>query len=421
MKESQIWLIWIISLFSILGVLMRPGKLPEWVWAVAGSILLIASGLVPIHTAGAAALKGTDVYFFLVGMMLLSEQARAEGLFDWVAKWATHHARGSSRRLFVLIYLAGIVVTVFLSNDATAVVLTPAVYAAVKKSGAKPAPYLFACALIANAASFVLPISNPANLVVFNDNMPSILQWLRLFGLPSLVSIAATYLVLRIWFRKSLSAPIESPTQSKEDDASEKLKPEGRWTAIGLVFVVAVLMIASSAGWSLGLPTFVSATATAAMIAIKKRKWPIEILKHIAWGVIPLVAGLFIIVEAISTAGALKWVHQFLTHTGQLPVLAGKLMSAFGVGILANLINNLPVGLISGMAVHHPDVPQSIRNAILIGVDLGPNLSVTGSLATLLWLMALRREKEPVNGWSFFKLGLVAMPVALALSVALLL
>src|SRR5438128_9260572 len=98
--------------------------------------------------------------------------------------------------MFTLIYIVGMLVTVFLSNDATAVVLTPAVYAAAKAAKAEPLPYLFVCAFIANAASFVLPISNPANLVVFGSRMPPLLLWLAQFGLPSVLSIGATYVAL---------------------------------------------------------------------------------------------------------------------------------------------------------------------------------------------------------------------------------
>ncbi len=119
-------------------------------------------------------------------MMLLSELARKEGVFDWLASHAIAASRGSRARLFSLIYLVGIVVTVFLSNDATAVVLTPAVYAAVQKARTKALPYLFICAFIANAASFVLPISNPANLVVYGKTLPPLVPWLRTFFLPSI-------------------------------------------------------------------------------------------------------------------------------------------------------------------------------------------------------------------------------------------
>ena len=137
-------------------------------------------------------------------MMFLAELARREGVFDWLAGLAVRAARGSPTRLFMLVYAVGILVTVFLSNDATAVVLTPAVYAVVKKARTTALPYLLSCAFIANAASFVLPISNPANLVVYGKQLPSLIPWLKLFLLPSLLSIAATFLVLWLLSRKEL-------------------------------------------------------------------------------------------------------------------------------------------------------------------------------------------------------------------------
>src|ERR1700678_3731196 len=141
--------------------------------------------------------------------MLVSESARRAGVFDWLASLAVTAARGSRARLFGLVYLVGIVVTVFLSNDATAVVLTPAVYAAVQKARTKPLPYLFICAFIANAASFVLPISNPANLVVYGKQLPPLLPWLKTFFLPSLCSILATYVALRWVVRRELEGKVE--------------------------------------------------------------------------------------------------------------------------------------------------------------------------------------------------------------------
>jgi len=160
---------WGIAALATGGVIIRPWRLPEAVWAVLGAGALVGFGLLSWSDALAGVRKGLDVYLFLTGMMLLAELARAEGLFDWLAAVAVALARGSPQRLFALVYAVGTVVTVLLSNDATAVVLTPAVYAATRAAGAPPLPYLFVCVFIANAASFTLPISNPANLVVFGD------------------------------------------------------------------------------------------------------------------------------------------------------------------------------------------------------------------------------------------------------------
>ncbi len=173
-------------------------------WAILGAALLAAFGLIPLRDVASAIGRGTDVYLFLAGMMLLAELARREGVFDWVASHAVRAARGSRMRLFALVYAVGVLVTIVLSNDATAVVLTPAVAVAVRKAKAEPLPYLFACAFIANAASFVLPISNPANLVVFAGAMPSLPRWLAAFALLSLVSIVATFAVLALISRRDL-------------------------------------------------------------------------------------------------------------------------------------------------------------------------------------------------------------------------
>src|ERR1700739_1701352 len=170
--------IWVISAIRIALMLFRPFGVPEFVWTAAGALLLCVFRLIPLKLAGYAVAEGMDVYLFLTGMMLLSELGRRDGVFAWLANSAGRGAAGSSRHLFTLIYGVGTVVTIFMSNDATAVVLTPAVFTAVRKSKAEPLPYLFACALIANAASFVLPISNPANLVVFRTRMPPLAQWL---------------------------------------------------------------------------------------------------------------------------------------------------------------------------------------------------------------------------------------------------
>ena len=195
--------IWTISLLTIVAIIFRPFRLNEAIWALGGCFALLIFGLILPSDALKGALKGNDVYFFLTGMMLLAETARQEKLFDWVASAAIKFARGSAGRLFILIYLAGIVITVFLSNDATAVVLTPAVAAATKKANVKkPLPFLFVCAFVANAASFVLPISNPANLVIYQSHLPSLGQWLAQYSIPSAVAIIFTFLLLKYLEKK---------------------------------------------------------------------------------------------------------------------------------------------------------------------------------------------------------------------------
>ena len=390
-------------------MLLRPRGIAEVWWIGAGALLLIGLRLVPLKLAGQAIAAGTDVYLFLTGMMLLSELAHDFGVFGWMASAAEQHANGSAVRLFSLIYVVGTLVTIFMSNDATAVVLTPAVLAAVRRARAEPLPYLFACALIANAASFVLPISNPANLVVFRGHMPPLAQWLASFALPSLLSIGSTYVVLRWCFRRELRARLPV------DRERTHLTGNGRLVLAGIVVVAITLMVVSAMKIDLGLPTCLCGLVITAGIAMRARTNPLSIARRVSWGVIPLVAGLFILMEAIVSVGALRYTAAALAWVEKLPSALAALLTGAVVGFGNNLINNLPLGLIAGSTLNSAHVQGVIQNAVLIGVDLGPNLSVTGSLATILWLIAMRREGLNVGFGTFLKVGIIAMPVALGL------
>jgi arsenical pump membrane protein len=401
----------LIVAISILLMLIRPGNIPEVYWVGGGALLLIVLRLTPLRLAGRAIAEGSDVYLFLIGMMLLSELAREHGVFNWLSSIAVRGANGSCSRLFTLVYGIGTIVTIFMSNDATAVVLTPAILSAVRKAKVEPLPYLFACALIANAASFVLPISNPANLVVFHNGMPPLARWLLYFGVPSVLAIVTTYAIMRVIFREELRGAIDTEV------SPEPLTGNSKLVLAGLAVMVFVLLTASSLKMDLGLPTCTAALVITAVLSIKSRSNPIGLAREISWGTLILVAGLFVMVDAMENIGALSVTKGWLAWAQRLPPAAGALVVGFTVGVANNLVNNLPLGLIAGATLQAAHVKGLVSHAVLIGIDLGPNLSVTGSLATILWLLALRREKLDVSFWRFLKVGAIAMPVALFFSI----
>ncbi len=400
-------LTWSISLLSILCMLIRPRGIAEAYWVCGGSLLLVLSRLLPARLAGHAVAAGLDVYLFLAGMMILAELAREEGVFDWIADLAGRHAQGSPQRLFLLIYCAGAIVTALFSNDATAVVLTPAVLAVVRRAKVPPKPHLLACALIANAASFVLPISNPANLVIYARHMPPLIQWLAMLILPSAASVGITFVTLRWLSRSELRGHIE------ELEAPVRLSLQGKLALSGLLLAAGSLIAASALGLALGAATCGAALVAMLIVLPRDRTMPLRVFRGVSWTILPLVAGLFVIVEALEQAGMLSLAVRSLHALASTSRILANLAVGFSVGLLSNGMNNLPVGLIGGAAVGAAHATGGLANAVLIGVDLGPNLSVTGSLATILWLIALRREKVEITAWQFLKAGMFAMPLAL--------
>ena len=401
---------WVIAALATGGVIIRPWGLPEAIWAVLGAAALVVFSLLPWADAMTAIGRGLDVYLFLAGMMLLAELAREEGLFDWLAALAARQAKGSASRLFALIYIVGIAVTALLSNDATAVVLTPAVYAAAKAAKAEPLPYLLICAFIANAASFVLPISNPANLVIYGNHMPTLGVWLWQFGVPSLISIAATFVALRL-------------TQRAHASRGDRQGDHG-FTAVG--------------GRKIdGLRHRPDGGRAVDGVRPRPETWRTDLLRGRADGCGHLAVEMASALERSSrhllesTAARRRAFHhrrRARSYRRDQPLEPGAERggrgvagcTAWGAGVMiaiaSNLMNNLPAGLIAGSAITAAPTPSVVVGAVLIGVDLGPNLSVTGSLATILWLVAMRREGEAVTARRFLGLGLIVMPPALILA-----
>jgi arsenical pump membrane protein len=394
------------------GILLRPRGVAEWVWAAAGAAALVVFGLLPLPGALAAVRRGSDVYLFLTGMMLLAEIARREGVFDWVAAHAVRAARGSGARLFALVYGTGVVVTAVLSNDATAVVLTPAVAAAVRGAGARPLPYLFACAFVANAASFILPISNPANLVVYGSAMPPLGSWLRALALPSAIAAGATYAALAWLSREDLRRPLAGAPPVPA------LGSAGRTALAGIAFTALALLVASARGAGLGAVTAVAAVLVLGAAGCADRPALLEVPRRVSWSILILVAGLFVMVAALDRTGLLNLARRGAELAAQGPLWSGAFAVATAAALVSNVANNLPSGLVAGTAVAGLHGAATIVNAAAVGIDLGPNLSVTGSLATVLWLTELRRESIELDALTFLRAGAIVMPPALLLAVA---
>ncbi|HWJ27434.1 MAG TPA: ArsB/NhaD family transporter, partial [Flavisolibacter sp.] len=168
----------------------------------------------------------------------------------------------------------------------------------------------------------------------------------------------------------------------------------------------------------LGLPTAIAGIIITVIVLIVTRQRPFKVIRGVSWSVLPLVAGLFMIVEALNKTGLTEQLSNLLRIHGEGSVHQTAWGSGISIALISNLVNNLPSGLIAGSALQITHVPEIVRSAMLIGVDLGPNLSVTGSLATILWLVALRREQQDISAWTFLKIGCLVMTIPLLCALA---
>ncbi len=301
-------------------------------------------------------------------------------------------------RLFTGFFCIAVVVTALLSNDGTIVLLTPAAIALASATDMRPLPLAFTVAFVANAASFILPISNPANLLVFS-RLPQLGPWLAVFTAPSAVAAACTYVILRMVYAGDLRAGCDSL------QTGATLSVDQRITAVTVGVSLALIVVVAGLGWPVGYATLAVAALSFAICGSRDRAAAVRVAREAPWSVVPLVAGLFVLVRALDSTGALESARILFRNASAMPPLLGRLYAG-GVTTLADaFINNLPAGVIARYALHGHGISAHVVHAVLVGIDLGPNLSITGSLATLLWLMLLRRGGIEVNGWRFLGLG----------------
>lgn len=403
-KRMHALAVWTIAALAIAAMLVRPWRTTEWIWPLAGAVLLTAAGLLPAGQAAAAARDGSEVYAFLFGMLALAELASVHGIFAWIGGMLVRRTGASAPVLFLWLFGIAVVVTAFLSNDGTIVLLTPVAVELARAARVRVAPFAYAVAFVANAASFILPFSNPANLVVFSP-LPALLPWLERFIVPSAAALACTYAILRLRYRRDLHR------SSAEIPAPSVLGPNARIILAVVCCSLAVLVAAAAFGWPVGYVALGVGSVSLLIAAMRDPAAALRTCRQAPWQVIPLVAGLFVIVRALDRTGVLSAAHALLARASLMPPVEGRLYAGAAVTFADALINNLPVSVIARYALHGAGVTPSVAHAALVGVDLGPNLSISGSLATLLWLMLLRREGVRINAWRFLGLGaLITIP-----------
>ena len=192
-----------------------------------------------------------------------------------------------------------------------------------------------------------------------------------------------------------------------------KLLPGAKTVLAGITFTAVVLLVCSALRIQLGLPTLATGIIISSIVFFRSGKNPFHVIRKISWAILPLVACLFIIVEALTKTGIIQHISFFLQKTTVESTASAVWISGLASAYGSNILNNLPAGLIMGNVTNLDHFPEIVKRAILIGTDLGPNLSVTGSLATILWITVLRREGLKVTSWQFFKIGLLIMSVTL--------
>jgi arsenical pump membrane protein len=388
---------------------VRPRDWPEAVAAVPAAGLLVAVGAVSPAQAWAQTKTLLPVVGFLAAVLTLSQLCADDGLFAAAGDIVARVCGGRPVRLLGGVFVVAALTTAVLSLDATVVLLTPVVFATAARVGLRARPHVYATAHLANSASLLLPVSNLTNLLAFAASGLSFTRFAELMAPGWLLVIGIEYVVFRRFFRADLAATAAQPPPGAQE------RPVPVFTLTILMLTLAGFAVASLAGVN---PAWAAlgGVVVLGVRALTRRKATVRSLATAASPLFCLfVLALGIVVKGVVANGLGGGASRVLPHGASLPAL---LAVAAVAAVLASVVNNLPaiLALLPIVAVGGPGPVL----AALIGVNLGPNLTYAGSLATLLWRRILRAHDADVDLGDFTRLGLLTVPVSLIVATVVL-
>jgi arsenical pump membrane protein len=408
----------IIFIPAIALVMLRPRPLNEATAAALGAVAMLIGGVISPFDTWEVLKSSTNILLFFLGLMIISIVADRAGFFEWCAFKSVRLARGKGPLLFLVVFSLGAILTAFFSNDATALILTPIVFALVTRLKLKALPYVFACAFIANTASMLLPVSNPVNLLAVEKFGLTLGEYLRFLLIPSLLMIAMNIGLFYLIFRKSIF------TISSEITPRESVKIDKFFLAVsgGLGLIALGYILVSIYGFPLSYPAMGGAVILL-VCGFGFRRIQLEnVTRGISWYLFLFIFALTLLIKGLENSGVTQALADALASLATHGPLQALFSVTLSTAIGSNLINNWSMMMVSisslgNLAMQTTEFDRALIYGAIMGADIGPNIAILGSLSSMLWLVLLRQRGLDIHPVQYLKLGLLVTPPMLIIGV----
>jgi len=410
----------VIFLLTLIFVIWQPKGLGIGWSACAGAAVALAAGVIhlsDIPVVWHIVWNATGTFIAIIIISLLLDKA---GFFEWAALHVARWGAGRGRMLFVLLILLGAAVSALFANDGAALILTPIVIAmllALRFSPQATLAFVMAAGFIADTASLPLVVSNLVNIVSADFFKIGFAEYASVMIPVDIVSVAATLIVLFLYFRRDIPANYDL-TQLPDPVAAI----HDRATFVAGWWVLALLLVGFFWLEGLGVPiSAVAAVGALILLAVAGKGHVIstrEVIKGAPWQVVFFSLGMYLVVYGLRNAGLTDYLTSMLNGFADHGVWGAALGTGFLTAFLSSIMNNMPTVLVGALSIDATTAQGVVKEAMVyanvIGSDLGPKITPIGSLATLLWLHVLDKKSIHISWGYYFRVGaMLTLPVLL--------
>lgn len=415
-----------IFILTLVLVIWQPRGLSIGWSASIGAVLALGTGVIQfddIPVVWHIVWNATAAFIAIIIISLLLDES---GFFEWAALHVSRWGNGRGRLLFTWIVLLGAAVAALFANDGAALILTPIVIAmllALGFSQGTTLAFVMAAGFIADTASLPLIVSNLVNIVSADFFGLGFTQYASVMVPVNLAAIAATLVMLHLFFRRDIPARydvslLRIPSSAIKDPATFR----AGWVV--LLFLLVGFFVLEP----LGIPvSAIAAIGAVVLLVVAKRGDAIntgKVLRGAPWQIVIFSLGMYLVVYGLRNAGLTDYLSSVLNILVDKGLWAATFGTGFLTAFLSSMMNNMPTVLIGALSIDGSAATGVIKEAMIyanvIGCDLGPKITPIGSLATLLWLHVLAQKNMTITWGYYFRTGIImTLPVLFFTLVAL--